>query len=56
MPQNCSFSPQFFQFTAMGVLLDSFVRKKEAIVNACFSQNAAKTAKEIVVAVSRIDT
>ena len=32
------------------------LEKKEAIVNACFSQNAAKTAKEIVVAVSRIDT
>tara|TARA_B100001029_G_C15047083_1_gene447948 strand:- start:378 stop:1085 length:708 start_codon:yes stop_codon:yes gene_type:complete len=30
--------------------------KKKLIVEACFSQNAAKTAKELVVAVSRIDT
>ena len=30
--------------------------KKDQIVEACFSQNAAKTAQEIVVAVSRIDT
>lgn len=30
--------------------------KKKKIVEACFSQNAAKTAKEIVVSVSRIDT
>ena len=30
--------------------------KKERIVKACFSQNAARTAKEIVIAVSRIDT
>ena len=31
-------------------------KKKERIVKACFSQNAARTAKEIVIAVSRIDT
>ena len=30
--------------------------KKKDIVDACFSQNAAKTAKEFVVAVARIDT
>ena len=30
--------------------------KKEEVIHACFSQNAAKTAKEIVIAVSRIDT
>ena len=30
--------------------------KKEKIIQACFSQNAAKTAKELVIAVSRIDT
>ena len=30
--------------------------KREKIVEACFSQNAASTAQEIVVAVSRIDT
>ena len=30
--------------------------KKDKIVKACFSQNAAKTAKELVVAVARIDT
>ena len=30
--------------------------KKEKIVKACFSQNAAMTAKELVVAVARIDT
>ncbi len=30
--------------------------KKSALVKACFSQNAAKTASEIVVAVSRTDT
>ena len=31
-------------------------KKKEQVVEACFSQNAAKTAKEIVIAVSRIDS
>ena len=30
--------------------------KKEELVKACFSQNAAKTAQEIIVSVSRIDT
>lgn len=30
--------------------------KKEKLVKACFSQNAAKTAQELIVAVSRIDT
>ena len=30
--------------------------KKEELVKACFSQNAAKTAQELIVAVSRIDT
>ena len=30
--------------------------KKKQVVEACFSQNAAKTAKELVIAVSRIDT
>jgi len=30
--------------------------KKKLVVEACFSQNAAKTAKEIVIAVARIDT
>ena len=30
--------------------------KKERVVEACFSQNAAKTAKELVIAVTRIDT
>ncbi len=30
--------------------------KKSKLVSACFSQNAAKTAKELIVAVSRIDT
>jgi len=30
--------------------------KKDQLVEACFSQNAAKTAQELVVAVSRIDT
>ena len=30
--------------------------KKEKLVKACFSQNAAKTSQEIIVAVSRIDT
>ncbi len=30
--------------------------KKQKLVEACFSQNAAKTAKELIVAVSRIDT
>ena len=30
--------------------------KKEKVIQACFSQNAAKTAKELVIAVSRIDT
>ena len=36
-----------------------WIRKKEKknqVVKACFSQNAAKTAKELVVAVARIDT
>tara|TARA_B100001758_G_scaffold201272_1_gene180248 strand:- start:1150 stop:1857 length:708 start_codon:yes stop_codon:yes gene_type:complete len=32
------------------------VKKREQVVEACFSQNAAKTAKELVVAVARIDT
>ena len=32
------------------------LKKKEQVVKACFSQNAAKTAKELVIAVSRIDT
>ena len=31
-------------------------KKKEDLVRACFSQNAAKTAQELIVAVSRIDT
>ena len=31
-------------------------KKKKQVVEACFSQNAAKTAKEIVIAVSRIDS
>ena len=30
--------------------------KKEDLIKACFSQNAAKTAQELIVAVSRIDT
>ena len=30
--------------------------KKKDLVKACFSQNAAKTAQELIVAVSRIDT
>ena len=30
--------------------------KKEELVKACFSQNAAKTAQELIIAVSRIDT
>ena len=30
--------------------------KKEDLITACFSQNAAKTAQELIVAVSRIDT
>ena len=30
--------------------------KKQKLIDACFSQNAAKTAKELIVAVSRIDT
>ncbi|MDC3105242.1 nitroreductase family protein [bacterium] len=30
--------------------------KKKRVIEACFSQNAAKTAKEIVIAVARIDT
>ena len=30
--------------------------KKKKVIEACFSQNAAKTAKEIVIAVARIDT
>ena len=29
---------------------------KDDLIKACFSQNAAKTAKELIVAVSRIDT
>ena len=32
------------------------LEKKEQVVEACFSQNAAKTAKELVVAIARIDT
>ena len=32
------------------------LEKKDQVIEACFSQNAAKTAKELVVAVSRIDT
>ena len=32
------------------------IDKKEKLVEACFSQNAAKTAQELIVAVSRIDT
>ena len=32
------------------------MNKKDLLVKACFSQNAAKTAKELIVAVSRIDT
>ena len=32
------------------------LEKKQRVVEACFSQNAAKTAKELVVAVARIDT
>ena len=32
------------------------MNKKDRLVKACFSQNAAKTAKELIVAVSRIDT
>ena len=31
-------------------------KKKEDLVKACFSQNAAQTAQELIVAVSRIDT
>ena len=31
-------------------------KNKNKVVEACFSQNAAKTAKEIVIAVARIDT
>ena len=31
-------------------------KKKQKVVEACFSQNAAKQAKELVIAVSRIDT
>ena len=31
-------------------------QKKQKLVEACFSQSAARTAKELVVAVSRIDT
>ena len=30
--------------------------KKQKLVEACFSQNAAKTAQELIVSVSRIDT
>ena len=30
--------------------------KKDQLIKACFSQNAAKTAQELIVAVSRIDT
>ena len=32
------------------------MNKKDRLVKACFSQNAARTAKELIVAVSRIDT
>lgn len=32
------------------------LEEKKKVVEACFSQNAAKTAKEIVIAVARIDT
>ena len=32
------------------------VNKKEKLIKACFSQNAARTSQELVVAVSRIDT
>mgnify|MGYP001253355676 FL=1 len=31
-------------------------KKKQKLVEACFSQNAAKTAQELIVSVSRIDT
>ena len=31
-------------------------KKKQKLIEACFSQNAASTAKELIVAVSRIDT
>ena len=31
-------------------------KKKQEVIKSCFSQNAAKTAKELVIAVSRIDT
>ena len=31
-------------------------QKKQELIEACFSQNAASTAKELIVAVSRIDT
>tara|TARA_B100000965_G_scaffold402195_1_gene427596 strand:+ start:93 stop:800 length:708 start_codon:yes stop_codon:yes gene_type:complete len=32
------------------------LEKKKKVIEACFSQNAAKTAKEIVIAIARIDT
>ena len=32
------------------------IDKKKQVIEACFSQNAAKTAKELVIAVARIDT
>ena len=32
------------------------LENKKKVVEACFSQNAAKTAKEIVITVARIDT
>tara|TARA_B100001142_G_scaffold318763_1_gene361309 strand:+ start:37 stop:744 length:708 start_codon:yes stop_codon:yes gene_type:complete len=32
------------------------INKKEKLIKACFSQNAARTSQELVVAVSRIDT
>ena len=31
-------------------------KNKARLINACFSQNAARTAQELIVAVSRIDT
>ena len=32
------------------------IKNKKSLIKACFSQNAAKTAQELIVAVSRIDT
>ena len=32
------------------------IKNKKNLIKACFSQNAAKTAQELIVAVSRIDT